>query len=76
MKIVRGIRQFVSNSSVSVRTLVVSNGGVSPFVSNSCISVRASVQETKASMDDSIAMLIKADGFMGPLLPELFKKKS
>ena len=25
-------------------------------------------------MDDSIAMLIKADGFMGPLLPELFKK--
>ena len=76
MKIVRGIRQFVSNSSVSVRALVVSNRGVSPFVSNSCISVRASVQETKASMDDSIAMLIKADGFMGPLLSELFKKKS
>ena len=74
MKIVRGIRQFVSNSSVSVRALVVSNRGVSPFVSNSCISVRALVQETKASMDDSIAMLIKADGFMGPLLPELYKK--
>ena len=74
MKIVRGIRQFVSNSSMSVRALVVSNRGVSTFVSDSCISVRALVQETKASMDDSIAMLIKADGFMGPLLPELFKK--
>ena len=64
MKIVRGIRQFVSNSSVSVRALVVSNRGISPLVSNSCISVRALGQETKASMDDSIAMLIKADGFI------------
>ena len=64
MKIVRGIRQFVSNSSVSVRALVVCNRGVSPLVSNSCISVRALGQETKASMDDSIAMLIKADGFI------------
>ena len=56
MKIVRGIRQFVSNSSVSVRALVVSNRGVSEFVSNSCISLRALVQETKASTDDSIAI--------------------
>ena len=64
MKIVRGIRQFVSNSSVSVRALVVSNTGVSPLVSNSCISVRALGQGTKASMDDSIAMLIKADSFI------------
>ena len=43
MKIVRGIRQFVSNS---------------------CISVRALGQETKASIDDSIAMLIKGAGFI------------
>ena len=35
MKIVRGVRQFVSNSSVSVRALVVSVRGVSQFVSNS-----------------------------------------
>ena len=67
MKIVRGIRQFVSNSSVSVRALVVSIRGVSQFVSNSCISVRALVEsiralveETKALTDDSIALLIKA----------------
>ena len=66
MKINRGVRQFVSNSSVSVRTLVVSVRGVSQFVSNSCISlralvvsVRALVQETKALTDDSIALLIK-----------------
>ena len=65
MKVVRGIRQFVSNLSVSVRVLVVSSRGASQFVSNSCISVRAFVQETKASTDDSIAMLIKADGFVG-----------
>ena len=64
MKIVRGIRQFVSNSSVSARALVVSNRGVSPLVSNSCVSVRVLGQETKASMDDSIAMLIKADDFI------------
>ena len=56
MKFVRGIRQFVSNSSVSVRALVVSNRGISEFVSNSCISLRALVQETKASTDDSIAI--------------------
>ena len=76
MKIVRGIRQFVSNSSISIRTLVVSNRGVSQFVSNSyaCISIRVIVQETKASADDSIAMVIKADGFMGAPLPELFQK--
>ena len=67
MKIVRGVRQFVSNSSVSVRALVVSIRGVSQFVSNSCISVRALVEsvralveETKALTDDSIALLIKA----------------
>ena len=66
MKIVRGIRQFVSNSSVSIRALVVSIRGVSQFVSNSCISVRALVvsvralvQETKVLTDDSIALLIK-----------------
>ena len=66
MKIVRGVRQFVSNSSVAVRALVVSVRGVSQFVSNSCISVRALVvsvralvQETKALTDDSIALLIK-----------------
>ena len=74
MKIVRGIRQFISNSSVSVRALVVSNRGLSQFVSSSYISVRALVQETKASMDDSIAMLNRADGFMGAPLPELFQK--
>ena len=68
MKIVRGIRQFVSNSSVSVRALVVSIRGVSQSVSNSpCISVRALVEsvralveETKVLTDDSIALLIKA----------------
>ena len=67
MKIVRGIRQFVSNSSVSVRALVVSIRGVSQFVSNSYISVRALVEsiralveETKALTDDYIALLIKA----------------
>ena len=67
MKIVRGVRQFVSNSSVAVRALVVSVRGVSQFISNSCISVRALVvsvralvQETKALTDDSIALLIKA----------------
>ena len=67
MKIVRGIRQFISNSSVSIRALVVSIRGVSQFVSNSCISVRALVEsvralveETKALTDDSIALLIKA----------------
>ena len=59
MKIVRGVRQFVSNSSVSVRALVVSIRGVSQFV-NSCISVRVLIQETKALTDNSIALLIKA----------------
>ena len=67
MKIIRGIRQFVSNSSVSIRALVVSIRGVSQFVSNSCISVRALVEsvralieETKVLTDDYIALLIKA----------------
>ena len=73
MKIVRGIRKFVSNSSVSVRTLVVSIRGVSQFVSNSCISVRALVEsvkalveQTKALTDDSIALVIKAAALWAP----------
>ena len=52
MKIVRGVRQFVSNSSVAVRALVVS--------------VKALVQETKALTDDSIALLIKAAALWAP----------
>ena len=67
MKIVSGVRQFVSNSFVSIRALVVFVRGVSQFVSNSCISVRplvvslkALVQESKALTDDSVALLIKA----------------
>ena len=63
MKIIRGVRRFVSNSSVAVRVLVVFVRGVSQFVSNSCISVRALVvsvralvQETKALTDDSIPL--------------------
>jgi len=73
MKIVRGVRQFISNSAVAVRALVVSVRGVSQFVSNSCISiralvvsVRALVQETKALTDDSIALLIKAAALWAP----------
>ena len=73
MKIVTGIRKFVSNSSVSVRALVVSIRGVSQFVSNSCISVRALVEsvralveQTKALTDDSIALLIKAAALWAP----------
>ena len=73
MKIVTGIRKFVSNSSVSVRALVVPIRGVSQFVSNSCISVRALVEsvralveQTKALTDDSIALLIKAAALWAP----------
>ena len=59
MKIVRGVRQFVSNSSVAVRALVVS---VRALVE----SVRALVEQTKALTDDSIALLIKAAALWAP----------
>ena len=68
MKIVRGVRQFVSNSSVAVRALVVSVRGVSQFVSNSCISVRALVVSVRALVQETMTMYMTGALFWDSIL--------